>query len=61
MYKLLYALIEDYAGMDEAAYDWEVWGKYSNLYEALFVMMESVREDIIQKNNYAYRIVKGEE
>lgn len=58
MYKLLYAPIEEYAGMNGAAYDWEVWGKYDNLHTALFIIMKAVEEDVEDSVHYAYRIVE---
>lgn len=59
MYKLLYSQIEGYAGMEEVAYDWEAWGKYSSYEEALITLMRAMLEDRVNKDDFAYRIVKA--
>lgn len=60
MYKLLYAPVDEYAGMDEAAYDWAVWGKYNSLIEAAQDIYECIDADFENNDEYAYRIVKAE-
>lgn len=60
MYKLLYSPVDEYAGMDEAAYDWSCWEKYSSYEEALIELMRQMLEDHFNKEDYAYRIIKVE-